>query len=106
MLSRLYEEHDLPSDLRRTFAEVRAAFDLPLVPTLFKLLAGSPLYLKAMWSDLEPVVQSREFQAASLALEEYTRSLVVRFGWRFTDQKRILAAQKFSASDIEQLAAV
>lgn len=106
MLSRMYEEHELPQDQRALYAEIRAAFDLPFVPSVFKLLAGSPPYLKAMWHDLAPVAQSREFQTASRALEEYARSLAVRQGWRFSDQGRLLAAQKFSSGDIEQLAGV
>jgi hypothetical protein len=105
-LSRLYEEQELAPDLRRLYADIRISFDLPFVPSLFKAAAGCPEYLKAMWHDLGPVARSREFQAAGLAMEEYTRSLAVSDGWRFPDQQRVLAEQKFSADDIEQLAAI
>src|SRR5512146_930150 len=103
-LSRLYEEQELAPDLRRLYADIRTSFDLPFVPSLFKAAAGCPEYLKAMWHDLGPVARSREFHAAGLAMEEYTRSLAVSDGWRFSDQQRVLAEQKFSPDDIEQLA--
>ena len=105
-LSRLYEEQELAPDLRRLYADIRTSFDLPFVPSLFKAAAGCPEYLKAMWHDLGPVARSREFQAAGLAMEEYTRSLAVSDGWRFSDQQRVLAEQKFSPDDIEQLAGI
>jgi Halocarboxylic acid dehydrogenase DehI len=105
-LSRLYEEQELAPDLRRLYTDIRSSFDLPFVPSLFKAAAGCPEYLKVMWHDLGPVARSREFQAAGLAMEEYTRSLAVSDGWRFPDQQRVLAEQKFSADDIEQLAGI
>ena len=103
-LTRLYEEPELAPEFRRIYADIRCSFDLPFVPSLFKASAGVPEYLKAMWHDLGPVARSREFQAAGLALEEFTRSLAVSDGWRFYDQQRVLAEQKFSPDDIEQLA--
>jgi len=100
-LTRLYEEQELAPELRRIYTDIRCAFDLPFVPSMFKAAAGVPDYLKAMWHDLGPVARSREFQAAGLAMEEFTRSLAVSGGWRFADQQRVLAEQKFSADDIE-----
>lgn len=105
-LTRLYEEHELAPEFRRIYGDIRGSLDLPFVPSLFKASAGNPEYLKAMWHDLGAVARSREFQAAGLALEEFTRSLAVSDGWRFSDQQRVLAEQKFCADDIEQLAAV
>jgi hypothetical protein len=105
-LTRLYEENELAPELRRLYSDIRGSFDLPFVPSLFKAAAGIPEYLKAMWQDLGPVVRSREFQTAGLALEEFTRSLAVSDGWRFSDQQRVLVEQKFSPDDIEQFAAL
>ncbi len=105
-LSRLYEEQDVAPEVRRMYADIRASFDVPFVPSIFKLCAGAPEYLKAMWGDLGPVARSREFQAAGLALEEYVRSLAVSGGWTFSDQGRVLAEQKFSPEDTQQFAAI
>ncbi|HVZ18024.1 MAG TPA: halocarboxylic acid dehydrogenase DehI family protein, partial [Terriglobales bacterium] len=95
-LTRMYEESEVSADLRRIYDDVRISLDLPWVPTLFKLAAGCPPYLKAMWDDLGPVTRSKEFQAGSKGLVEYVRSLAVSDGWRFSDQSRVLSAQKFS----------
>lgn len=103
-LTRAFEEQEVPQELRRIYAEARTSLDLPFVPTLFKLLAGSPEYLKLIWADLAHVARSREFHAAARALEEFVRSLAVRGGWRFSDARKILAAQKFSADDMEVIA--
>jgi hypothetical protein len=102
----MYEETEVSADLRRIYADVRASFDIPWVPSAFKLSAGLPPYLHTMWDDLGPVVRSKEFQSAAHALEEFTRSLAVTDGWHFSPQDQVLAAQKFSVSDIEQLAGV
>ena len=104
--SRLYEEHEVPPELRRIYADIRSSFDLPFVPSLFKALSSAPEYLRAMWDDLGPVVRSREFRGSSTALDEYTRSLVVRGGWRYSDQEKVLASQKFTQSDVEALGTV
>src|SRR5438309_1242930 len=104
--SRLHEEHDVSPDLRRIYADVRSSFDLPFVPSLFKALATSPEYLRAMWDDLGPVARSREFRAAATALDEFTRSLAVRGGWRYSDQEKVLASQKFTQSDVQALGTV
>lgn len=99
-LTRAYEEHEVPSELRRLYAGVRSGFDLPFVPTIFKLVAGIPEYLRKMWADLQPVVRSREFQGAAQALQELAHSASVSGGWTFSDQPKTLAAEKFSNADI------
>ncbi len=105
-LAKVWEEAEVAPELRRIYGDIRASFDLPFVPSLFKVLAGIPEYLKAAWDDLGPVTRSREFQSASWAMEEFARSLVVSGGWRFSDQQRLLSAQKFSFYDIEQLGGI
>src|SRR6266404_798335 len=105
-LTRAYEEHEVSAEIKRAYAEARIAFDLPFVPTLFKVSAGLPEYLRVMWRDLEPVAASKEFRAASEALEEYLRSLAIRGGWRLRGQEEALAALKFSVSDTETMALV
>ncbi len=105
-LVRIYEEDEVGPDARRIYADIRASFDLPFTPTIFKVTAGVPEYLKLMWDDLGPVVRSKEFQASGKALEEFCLSLVVSGGWKFTDQERVLASQKFSYNDIEQLGSI
>ncbi len=105
-LAKAWEEDEVAPEVARIFEDVRAALDLPFVPSLFKVLADVPDYLRTLWHDLGGVVQSREFQAAGHALEEFTRSLVIGGGWRFSDQQRVLAGQKFSSTDIEQLSAM
>lgn len=99
-LMRAYEEHEVTPELRRLYAGVRRSFDLPFVPTIFKLFAGIPQYLRRMWDDLDPVVRSREFQSAAEALQELAHSAAVSGGWTFSDQPKILAADKFSNADI------
>jgi Halocarboxylic acid dehydrogenase DehI len=105
-LTRIYEEQEVSPDTARIFADVRASFDLPFVPTMFKVMVSVPEYLKLLWDDLGPVARSKEFQSASKALEEFCRSIAVSGGWRFADQERVLASQKFSYNDIEQLGAI
>ncbi len=105
-LAKTWEEDEVAPEVARIFEDVRASMDLPFVPSLFKVLAEVPDYLRTLWHDLGPVVRSREFQAAGHALEEFTRSLVISGGWRFSDQQRVLAGQKFSPHDIEQLSAM
>jgi hypothetical protein len=101
MLTRAFEEQEVSPELRRIYSEVRTSLDLPFVPTLFKLLAGTPDYFKLMWDDLSQVACSREFHGAARALEEFVRSLVVKGGWRFSDPRKVLAAQKFSHDDMD-----
>lgn len=105
-LSRIYEEHEVSAETQRLYSDIRSSFDLPFVPSIFKLVAAHPEYLKLIWNDLSPVVRSREFQTAATALEEYCRSIAVGGGWKFSDQERVLATQKFSYNDIEQLGAI
>lgn len=105
-LTRMYEKNEVSPELRRLYDDVRLSFDLPWVPSIFKLSASIPPYLKTMWDDLGPVARSKEFHSASHALEEYVRSLAVSDGWHFTPQDRLLVSHKFSVSDIEQLSGV
>lgn len=105
-LTRIYEEHEVGPELRRIYADIRSSFDLPYVPTVFKLTSGVPEYFKVIWDDLAPVARSKEFQTAAKALEEYCRSQAITGGWKFSDQERVLAGQKFSYNDIEQLGAI
>ena len=105
-LHRAFEEHEVGSDIRRIYSEIRLNFDLPFVPTIFKVLAGDPEYLKVMWRDLGPVAASREFHQAAAALDEYIRSEAITGGWRFSDQERTLAEQKVSTTDIPVLGGV
>jgi hypothetical protein len=99
-LTRAYEEHEVPPEIRRTYANIRASFDLPFVPTIFKLAAGIPHYLKVVWKDLESVASSREFESAARALQEIAHSAAISGGWTFSDQPGVLAADKFSNADI------
>lgn len=99
-LTRAYEEHEVPPEIRRMYANIRTAFDLPFVPTVLKLCAGIPQYLKVVWKDLESVVCSREFETASRAFHEVAHSTAVSGGWTFSDQPGVLAADKFSNADI------
>lgn len=99
-LIRAYEEHEVTPEIRRMYAGIRTAFDLPFVPTVLKLSAGVPLYLKAVWKDLESVVCSREFDSAARAFQEIAHSAAVSGGWTFSDQPGTLAADKFSNADI------
>jgi hypothetical protein len=99
-LNRAYEEHEVTPEMRRMYANIRSAFDLPFVPTVFKLSAGIPQYLKVLWKDLEGVVCSREFETAATAYQEIAHSAAISGGWTFSDQPGVLAADKFSNADI------
>jgi halocarboxylic acid dehydrogenase DehI len=105
-LTRAYEEVEVTPEVRRIYEDVRASFDFPFVPTIFKVAAAHPEYLRLMWRDLSPVVRSREFQSAAGALEEFVYWQALHASWRFSDQQRQLAAQRFSHYDIDQLGAV
>jgi len=105
-LTRAYEEHEIPPEIRRMYANIRSGFDLPFVPTIFKLAAGIPQYLKVVWKDLESVVCSREFETASRALQEIAHSAAVSGGWTFSDQPAVLAADKFSNADIRVIGGI
>ena len=104
--TRAFEEHEVGQDLRRIYADIRHTLDLSFVPTPLKVLAAQPDYLRAVWSDLGVVAHSREFQAASTALEEFCHSEAVSGGWRFSDQRKQLAGQHFSAGDVELMASI
>ena len=105
-LTRAFEEDEAGPEIRRIFADIRVSFDLPYVPTLFKVLAGAPVYLRLMWHDLGHVAASREFHAAALGMQEFVRSQAISGGWRFCDQERALAEQKISTEDSFVLAGV
>jgi halocarboxylic acid dehydrogenase DehI len=105
-LSRAYEEHEVTPELRRLYSDVRTSFDLPFVPTLFKILAAAPEYLRKMWDDLGAVVASKEFQAGSQAFQETAHSMAVSGGWVFSDQPKVLAADKFSNADIRVIGGI
>lgn len=105
-LTRAYEEHEVPPEIRRIYAGIRVGFDLPFVPSIFKLAAGIPEYLKVLWKDLESVISSREFETASRALQEIAHSAAVSGGWSFSDQPGVLAADKFSNADIRVIGGI
>jgi len=105
-LNRVFEPSEVSPEIRRIYDEVRAAFDLPYVPSIFKLLAGRPEYLRIAWRDLGPVASSREFLSAATAMEEFIRSEAVAGAWRLGDQERLLANQKISTADMPVLAGV
>ena len=105
-LNRAYEEHEVPPEIRRMYASIRTAFDLPFVPTVFKLSAGIPQYLKLVWKDLESVASSREFETAARAFQEVAHSAAISGGWTFSDQPAILAADKFSNADIRVIGGI
>jgi hypothetical protein len=105
-LSRAYEEHEVTPEIRRMYASIRSGFDLPFVPTVFKLSAGIPQYLKLLWKDLESVVCSREFDTAARAYQEIAHSAAISGGWTFSDQPGVLAADKFSNADIRVIGGI
>jgi hypothetical protein len=105
-LARALEESDVSPEVRRIYADVRKSFDLPLVPTLFKVSASVPDYLRMVWFDLAETARSREFQAATQALEEFACTQVLQGEWRMNDQHKALAGQGFCATDVEMLAGV
>ncbi|HZR30085.1 MAG TPA: halocarboxylic acid dehydrogenase DehI family protein [Terriglobales bacterium] len=105
-LPRSVEENEISPDLRRVYADIRKSFDVPLVPTIFKVSASVPEYLRLVWSDLGEVARSREFQSATRALEEYAYSQVLSGDWRMNDQHKAMAGQGFSSTDMDMLGAV
>jgi hypothetical protein len=88
------------------YASIRTGFDLPFVPTVFKVSAGIPQYLKLVWKDLESVACSREFETAGRAFQEVAHSAAISGGWTFSDQPAILAADKFSNADIRVIGGI
>jgi hypothetical protein len=105
-LTRAYEENEVTPELRRMYASIRTGFDLPFVPTVLKLSAGVPQYLKLAWKDLEGVVCSREFDTAARAFQELAHSSAISGGWTFSDQPAVLAADKFSNADIRVIGGI
>ena len=105
-LTRAYEEHEVTPDLRRLYGNIRTCFDLPFVPSIFKLAAAVPEYLRKTWDDLSHVACSREFQSAATAFQEVAHSAAVSGGWTFSDQPKMLAAEKFSNTDIRVIGGI
>jgi len=105
-LTRAYEEHEVTPDLRRLYGNIRTYFDLPFVPTIFKLAAAVPEYLRKTWDDLSHVACSREFQSAATAFQEVAHSAAISGGWTFSDQPKVLAAEKFSNTDIRVIGGI
>ena len=105
-LTRAFEYDEVGPDLQRIYREARIALDLPFVPTVFKVMAGVPEYLKLMWSDLGGVAGSKEFHLAVKAMVETVRSEAVRHGWSFGDQTRALVGERFIRPDIEVLSEI
>src|SRR5690348_2305536 len=86
-LTRAYEEHEVPPEIRRMYARI-------------------PQYLKLVWKDLESVVGSREFETAARAFQEVAHSAAISGGWTFSDQPAVLAADKFSNADIRVIGGI
>jgi hypothetical protein len=105
-LTRVFEECEVSAEAARIYDDIRAAFDFPYVPSLFKVLSGCPEYLRSSWKDLGPVVASREFATAANAMDEFIRSRAISGAWRLGEQERLLAGQKISAADMPVLAGV
>ena len=105
-LTRTFEDNEVGPEVERVFADIRAGFDLPFVPTPFRVLAGIPEYLRLMWNDLGHVAASREFRSAVVALQEFVRSEAITGGWCFAGQERVLAEQKISSEDTLVLSGV
>jgi Halocarboxylic acid dehydrogenase DehI len=105
-LNRALEVNELSPDLRPIFEEVRCAFDLPFVPTIFKVAAGNSTYLREIWDDLYEVANSKEFHAAADVLTKFISAHVIGTEWRFSNQERLLTAQKFSPGDIRVMSGV
>ena len=105
-LTRALEVNEVAPDIRPIYEEIRSALDLPFVPTLFKVAAAHPKYLREMWEDLFEVACSREFHAAADVLTQFVNAQVIGTNWRFSNQERSLAAQKFSPSDARMMAGV
>lgn len=100
-LTRAYEEYEAPAELRRIYSSIRRSFDLPFVPTIFKLSAGIPSYLRTMWRDLGEVAASNEFRSATQGLRDAAHSTAVSAGWAFPDQPQSLATHGFSTADAQ-----
>jgi hypothetical protein len=105
-LSRALEVNELAPPLRPIYEEIRSALDLPFVPTIFKVAAGNSAYLREMWDDLYEVACSQEFHAAAEVLTQFVKARVIGTDWQFSNQERLLAAQKFSPSDARVMAGV
>lgn len=105
-LARALEINELAPDLRPIYEEIRTALDLPFVPTILKVAAGNSEYFREMWEDLFDVAASTEFHAAADVLTQVINARVIGTDWQFSNQERLLSAQKFSIGDIRVMAGV
>jgi hypothetical protein len=105
-LARALDVSEVAPDLRPIYDGIRSALDLPYVPTIFKVAAGNSEYLREIWDDLYEVACSREFHAAADALTQFVDARVIGTNWQFSNQERMLAAQKFSRSDVRVMSGV
>lgn len=105
-LTRAFEANELSPEVRPIYDEIRHALDVPYVPTVFKLAAGIPEYVREMWEDLYEVACSREFHAAADVLAQFVNARVLATNWHFSSQERLLAAQKFSPADVRVMAVI
>lgn len=104
-LTRAYEPQEVVPAVARVYDETRAAFDLPFVPTLFKLAAGIPEYLETVWGDLRAVARARSFAEAATSLQDQARGLIIEGGWMLPDHHKALASEGFSPADVRWLEA-
>jgi hypothetical protein len=105
-LARALEVSELAPDLRPIYENVRSALDLPFVPSIFKVAAGNSEYLRELWDDLYEVACSKEFHEAADSLTQFVDSRVIGTTWQFSNQERMLAAQKFSRGDVRVMSGV
>lgn len=105
-LTRALESKEIAPDLRPIYDEVRSALDLPFVPTVFKVAAGNSTYLREMWEDLYEVASSKEFYDAADILTQFVNGCVIGTNWQFSNQERLLSAQKFSSGDMRVMAGI
>lgn len=106
MLTRALEVNEVAPELRPIYEEIRSGLDLPFVPTIFKVAAGNQTYLREMWDDLYEVARSQEFHAAADVLTQFVNARVIGTAWQFSNQERLLAAQKFSPADVRVMTGV
>lgn len=105
-LVRALEVNELAPELRPIYENIRSALDLPFVPSIFKIAAGNSEYLREMWDDLYEVACSKEFNEAAETLTRFVEGRVIGTSWQFSNQERMLAAQKFSRGDVRVMSGV
>ncbi len=67
-------EAEAEGEVRRIYGEIRSAFVVPAVSTIFRHVATVPGVLEWAWATLGPAVASGEFQALAQDLAENTAS--------------------------------